>query len=82
MMSFQNPFWPGMQGMADLPKQIEALTKSLTGFLEEKLPRDQVAAMGALTPPVEQLQPIMNDLLSAHQKLWQQMLQRKPDDPS
>ncbi len=79
MMSFQNPFWPGMQGMADLPQQIEALTKSLTGFLEDKLPKEQMASMNSLTPPVEQLQPIMNDLMAAHQQLWQQMLQRKAD---
>lgn len=81
-MSFQNSFWPGMQGMSDLPKQIEALTKSLTGFLEEKLPREQMAAMSSLAPPVEQLQPIMNNLLTAHQQLWQQMLQRKNDEPA
>src|SRR5574343_1144628 len=79
MMSFQNPFWPGMQGMADLPQQIEALIKSLTGFLEDKLPKEQMASMNSLTPPVEQLQPIMNDLMVAHQQLWQQMLQRKAD---
>lgn len=77
MMSFQNPFWPGMHGIADLPKQIEALTKTLTGFLEDKLPREQMAAMGSLTPPAEKLQPLVNELMSAHQQLWQQMLNRK-----
>ena len=80
MMSFQNPFWPGMQGIADLPKQIEALTKSLTGFLEDKLPREQMAAMGALNPPAEKLQPLVNDLMHAHQQLWQQMLKHKPGE--
>lgn len=77
MMSFQNPFWPGMQGIADLPKQIEALTKTLTGFLEDKLPKDQMRAMGSLTPPAEKFQPLVNELMTAHQQLWQQMLNRK-----
>lgn len=82
MMSFQNPFWPGMQGIADLPQHIEALTKSLTGFLESQLPGEQVTAIRSLTPPAEKLQPIMNDLIAAHQKLWQQMLQRPADSPA
>ena len=74
MMSFQNPFWPGMQGIADLPKQIETLTKTLTGFLEDKLPQDQMRSIGSLTPPAEKFQPLVNDLMGAHQALWQQML--------
>lgn len=77
MTSFQNPFWPGMQGITDLPKQIEALTQSLTGFLEGKLPQDQAKTMASLTPPAEKFQPLVNDLMVAHQQLWQQMLQRK-----
>ena len=80
MMSFQNPFWPGMQGVTDLPKQIEALTKTLTGFLEDKLPKDQMRAMGSMTPPPEKFQPLVNDLMAAHQQLWQQMLNRKNAD--
>lgn len=76
MMSFQNPFWPGMQGIADLPKQIDALTKALTGFLSDKLPRDQITGM-VLTPPAEKFQPLVNELMVAHQQLWQQMLHRK-----
>ena len=82
MMSFQNPFWPGMQGIADLPKQVEAMTKSLSEFLEMHLPKDKVSAVDALKPPVEALQPIMNELVSAHQQLWQQMLARKADAPA
>lgn len=77
MTSFQNPFWPGMQGIADLPKQIEALTQSLAGFLEGHLPQDQAKTMASLTPPAEKFQPLVNDLMAAHQQLWQQMLNRK-----
>ena len=77
MTSFQNPFWPGMQGIADLPKQIEALTQSLAGFLEAHLPQDQAKTMASLTPPAEKFQPLVNDLMAAHQQLWQQMLNRK-----
>ena len=77
MTSFQNPFWPGMQGIADLPKQIEALTQSLAGFLEGHLPQDQAKSMASLTPPAEKFQPLVNDLMAAHQQLWQQMLNRK-----
>ena len=57
MTSFQNPFWPGMQGIADLPKQIEGLTQSLAGFLEAHLPQDQAKTMASLTPPAEKFQP-------------------------
>ena len=82
MMSFQNPFWPGMQGITDLPKQIEALTKTLTGFLEDKLPQDQMRGIGSLTPPAEKFQPLVNDLMAQHQALWQQMLNHQQDAES
>jgi polyhydroxyalkanoate synthase subunit PhaC len=79
MMSFQNPFWPGMQGVADLPKQIESMTKSLSEFLEMHLPKDQVRGFNAAKLPVETLQPMMNELVSAHQQLWQHMLAHQPE---
>jgi len=82
MMSFQNPFWPGMQGIADLPQQVESMTKSLAKFLEMHLPKDKVSAIESFKPPVDALQPMMNELVSAHQQLWQQMLTRKADAPA
>ncbi len=82
MMSFQNPFWPGMQGIVDLPKQVEAMTKSLNEFLQTNLPKDKVPGIHAMKPPVDALQPIVNELIAAHQQLWQQMLERKAGAPA
>lgn len=77
MMNFQSPFWPGMQGIADLPKQIEALTETFGRFLQEKMPQDRTPALETFMPPVEKMQPLMADLMAAHQKLWEQMLRQK-----
>ena len=77
MMSFQNPFWPGMQGISDLPKQVETLTKTLTDFIQDKLPKENAASVASLTPPIDKFQPLASDLMQAHQQLWRQMLDRK-----
>jgi polyhydroxyalkanoate synthase len=80
MMNFQSPFWPGMQGIADLPKQIEALTETFGRFLQEKMPHGQSPSIEALMPPVEKMQPLMADLMAAHRELWEQMLHQKPGE--
>ncbi|WP_448359408.1 PHA/PHB synthase family protein [Fluviibacter sp.] len=85
MMSFQNPFWPGMpgaQGIADLPKQIEAMTQSFTDFLQAKMPPGPAQSMASMNPPLEKVQPLVADLVSAHQQLWQQMLRQPTDAPN
>ncbi len=77
MMNFHTPFWPGMQGIADLPKQIEMMTQSWTRFLQDKLPADGPGAMAALAPQVDKMQPLVAELMSAHKALWDQMLQER-----
>ena len=77
MMNFQSPFWPGMQGIADLPKQIEALTQQFGRFLQDKMPTDPSKPLEALSPTVEKMQPLVADLMTAHRQLWEQMLQHK-----
>lgn len=78
MMNFQSPFWPGMQGMTDLPGQIEQLTQAYTRFLREKMPAGSTHAFETIVPPVEQLQPLVSGLIDSHKQLWEQMLHQKP----
>ena len=82
MMNFQSPFWPGMQGIADLPKQIETLTQNFSRFLQDKIPADATKPLEALTPTVEKMQPLVAELMLAHRKLWEQMLQQKRGEPT
>ena len=82
MMNFQSPFWPGMQGITDLPKQIEALTQNFNRFLQDKLPPDATKPLEALTPTVEKMQPLVAELMQAHRQLWEQMLQQKQGEPA
>lgn len=79
MTNFQAPFWPGLQGIVDLPKQIEQLTQTYSRFLQEKMPAGSARPLETFVPPVEQMQPLVTDLLGAHKKLWDQMLGQKPD---
>ena len=83
MMNFQTPFWPGMQGIADLPKQIETLTEAYSRFLQEKMSQERAPAPEMLIPSVEKMQPLVADLMAAHKELWTQMLnqQRAEDAP-
>ena len=80
MMNFQTPFWPGMQGIADLPKQIEALTETFGRFLQEKMPQDRAPSLETMLPAVEKMQPLMAELMAAHRHLWEQMLHQKSGD--
>ncbi len=77
MMNFQTPFWPGMQGIADLPKQIEAMTQTFSKFLQDKMPTDTAGAMAAMTPQIDKMQPLVADLMAAHKALWEQMLHQR-----
>lgn len=81
MMNFQSPFWPGMQGISDLPRQIEQLTQSYSRFLQEKMPAGASRPFDAFTPPLEQMQPLVAELMAAHQKLWEQILAQKAETP-
>ena len=72
MMNFQTPFWPGAQGMQDLPKQIEQLTQSFNRFLQEQMPREGVAPAAAAAsrlPQIDKMQPLVTELMSAHKAL-------------
>lgn len=77
MMNFHTPFWPGMQGIADLPKQIEMMTQSFTKFLQDKMPSDTPGSLTAMAPQVEKMQPLISELMTAHKALWDQMLQQQ-----
>jgi len=80
MMNFQTPFWPGMQGIADLPKQIEALTETFGRFLQEKMPHDRAPTFESFIPSVEKMQPLVAELMDAHKQLWTQMLEQQPGE--
>ena len=77
MMNFQTPLWPGTQGMADLPKQIETMTQAFTQFLQDKMPVDAAGSIAAITPQVDKMQPLVAELMAAHKALWDQMLQQR-----
>ena len=75
MMNFQSPFWPGMQGITDLPKQIEALTETYSRFLQDRMPSG-TTPLEVRMPPLDKVQPLVNDLIAAHKTLWAQMLKQ------
>ncbi|MBU3656550.1 MAG: class I poly(R)-hydroxyalkanoic acid synthase [Rhodocyclaceae bacterium] len=86
-MNFQTPFWPGAQGIQDLPKQIEQLTQSFGRFLQEQMPGDGMAtgpaaAPVARLPQLQKMQPLVTELMSAHKALWEQMLQQRAGEPA
>lgn len=82
MMNFHTPFWPGMQGVADLPKQIEMMTQTFTKFLQDKMPGDAAGSMAAMVPQVDKMQPLVAELMAAHKTLWDQMLHQRQGEPS
>ena len=79
MMNFQTPFWPGMQGIGDLPEQIKALTETYRRFLQDKMPPGAGAPLEGRMPPLEKMQPLVADLMTAHKALWEQMLKQPTD---
>ena len=85
MMNFQTPFWPGAQGIQDLPKQIEQLTQSFNRFLQDQMPREGVAPASVAAsrlPQIDKMQPLVTELMSAHKALWDQMLQQRTAEPA
>lgn len=82
MMNFHTPFWPGMQGIADLPKQIEMMTQTFTRFLQDKMPADVTGPMAVISPQVDKMQPLVAELMATHKALWDQMLQQRQGEVS
>lgn len=77
MINFHSPFWPGMQGIADLPKQIEMMTQTFGKFLQDRMPSDATRSMEALAPQIDKMQPLVNELMEAYKALWDQMLHQQ-----